>query len=251
MSIPQTENSTPPQALRLWDKLLIIVGEGTEAGTYASRVDDVLDDGLIVTDPEFMSGHVRLRRDLPVVVQFTRDDAVYQFESRITRRPERDNRAFLTLPRNFKRVQRRLFVRVEYREKVEYALVGPTTDWSGWPRSLEWTDSASCDISGGGMRIVGNEFAAVGTILLLRLRSFRDEGLPEYVFAVCRRVMREGKDVFLGLEFVISELIDRAAGAPESALLPAELRRFDHSVQNKLVVWIFQRQIHLRQKGLL
>jgi c-di-GMP-binding flagellar brake protein YcgR len=176
---------------------------------------------------------------------------VYQFESRIMRRPERDNCAFLTLPRNFKRVQRRLFVRIEYRERVEYALVGPTTNWSGWPRSLEWADAMSCDISGGGMRIAGDNFVAVGTILLLRLPSFKGEGLPEFVLAVCRRVMREEKAVFLGLEFLIRELMDRATGAPESALLPAELRRFDRSVQNKLVVWIFQRQIYLRQKGLL
>jgi len=249
--MPQTENVTPPQSLRLWDKLLIIVGEGAESGTYASRVDDVLEDGLIVTDPEFMSGHSRLRRDLPVVVQFTRDDAVYQFESRITRRPELDNRAFLTLPRNFKRVQRRLFVRIEYHEKVEFALVTSTTDWTGWPRSLEWTESISCDISGGGMRIAGNEFVAVGTILLLRLRNLKREGLPEYVFAVCRRLMREGKEVFLGLEFVMNELLDQTFGVPDLVLLPAELRRFDRLVQNKLVVWIFQRQIQLRQKGLL
>ena len=125
-------------------------------------------------------------------------------------------------------------------------------DWSCWEQALTWVEAQASDISGGGMRIAGaDESISVGSILLIRIRRFRQEGLPEYVFAVCRRVLTEKEEKSLGLEFVLVDRLEQLASVPLPAALPPALTRFNHAAQNKLVVWIFNRQIALRQKGLL
>jgi len=252
MSATRTESSVLPQPLKLWERIVVVVGEGAEAGRYASRIEDFAGDCLVITEPQFLSGNTLLRDGLHVSVQLTRDDAIYQFESRISRGSESTNgQALLSAPHDFRRVQRRLFVRIGMRERVEYAIVTSTVDWSCWQQSLTWVEAQTIDISGGGMRIEATEEVAVGSLLLLRLRSLRPDMLPEFVFAVCRRIMNDHEGKSLGLEFVLAERLDRTPGAPPPVMLSSPLTQFNNAAQNKLVVWIFNKQIAMRQKGLL
>jgi c-di-GMP-binding flagellar brake protein YcgR len=253
MNSSGTESSVLSPPLKLWERIVVVVGEGSDAGRYASRIEDFVGDSLVIAEPQFNSGHTLLRDGLSVTVQLTRDDAIYQFESRISRGGAGSSaQAILSPPRGFRRVQRRLFVRIEMKERIQYALLTSKIDWSCWEHTLTWVEARASDISGGGMRIAeAGEDVSVGSLLLVRLRRFRQEGLPEYIFSICRRVMDDKTGKSRGLEFVLVERLDQFASAPLQVVLPQVLTRFNRAAQNKLVVWIFNRQIILRQKGLL
>jgi hypothetical protein len=83
------------------------------------------------------------------------------------------------------------------------------------------------------------------------MRGSQLEAFLSNAFAICRRTIRVNEEDQIGLEFVTADRIPRVVEVVTSGAVPTELRRFDRSVQNKLVVWVFQRQIELRQKGLL
>lgn len=240
------------QPLKLWEKLLIIVGTGQEAGTFVGRIEDMIDGGLVVTAPEFISGKTLLRDDLSVVVQITRDDAVYQFNSQIRRHHgSTAGHVFLTAPRNFRRVQRRLFVRIQWHEPIEYARLSGPVDWGLFPGSCTWHATVMHDISGGGLCVTTASEMNAGDIVLLRLPKMKASGFPEYIFAVCRRVFESNGINQMGLEFILEESLDTALSAIHISAPSTQVRQFTRPVQNKLVVWIFQRQVELRQKGLL
>lgn len=239
------------QPLKLWERLLIMVGNGPDTGTYVGRIEDFIDGSLLVTAPDFVSGKTRLRDEMFVSVQITRDDAIYQFDTQIRRYERPGGHVLLAAPRNLRRVQRRLFVRIEWRADVEYALVSDTTDWSLFPGSLSWNATVTHDVSGGGVRLSAATPVPVGSVVVLRWRGRQREGFPDYTFAICRRIWEEAGDVHSGLEFILDDRLGSVLGEETAKKVPAQARRFDRAVQNKLVVWIFHRQIELRQKGLL
>lgn len=241
-----------PQPLKVWEKVVIIVGEGPDAGTYITRIEDFVQDSIRVTNPEFVSGNILLRDDIPVLVQITRDDAIYQFEAVIKRDQSMPgDHVLLIHPHDARRVQRRLFVRIGVSEQVQWAAITPVVDWMAWRSSLKWNDTMSHDVSGGGVRISAKELMSIGTLALCKLAFFRPSGLPEYIFAVCRRTIPHGSDTHAGLEFLTADRIDRNVSAIVTGAVPPELRQFDRAAQNKLVMWVFQRQVELRQRGLL
>jgi c-di-GMP-binding flagellar brake protein YcgR len=239
------------QPLKLWEKLLIMVGNGPDAGTYVGRIEDFIDSSLLVTAPDFIAGKTLLRDDLVVTVQITRDDAVYQFESQIRRHGRSGGNVLLAAPRNFRRVQRRLFVRIEWREDIEYALVSDLTDWEFFPKSLTWHRTVTHDFSGGGVRLSAATPVPAGSVVLLCWLKRPRDAFPDYTFAICRRIWDEAGAVHSGLEFILDDQLGTVLGEAMARKIPTEARRFDRAVQNKLVVWIFHRQIELRQKGLL
>ncbi|RKX25695.1 MAG: hypothetical protein DRP45_05340, partial [Candidatus Zixiibacteriota bacterium] len=102
------------QTLRVWEMIRIIVGEGSDAGHYRARIEDMVPESLVITAPVFVSGKTLLRHGLSVNVQITREDAAYGFQSvvRVEKTPG-GRRTTLTPPTEMRRVQRRLFARAE------------------------------------------------------------------------------------------------------------------------------------------
>jgi c-di-GMP-binding flagellar brake protein YcgR len=252
MTTSQVTTLMLSQPLKVWEKIMIVVGDGADAGTYVGRIEDFADGVLVVTAPEYLSGKTLLRDDIPVVVQITRDDAIYQFDSHIFRHKAGGaEHVKLSAPRNFRRVQRRLFVRIQLREIIDFAPITMSTDWSLWPNCLTWHESVAHDISGGGVRITAPQPIEVNSVVLVRMRGCQLDALLGNVFAICRRAMRIDDEDQIGLEFISSDRIAKMVESITPGTVPTELRRFDRSAQNKLVVWVFHRQIELRQKGLL
>ena len=231
--------------------MLIMVGDGPTAGTYVGRIEDFIEGDVLVTAPEFFAGKTLLRDDLGVTVQFTREDAVYQFESHIRRREPSGGNVLLSSPRNFRRVQRRHFVRIEWREEIEYGSVTDSIDWQFFPESLGWRRTVTHDFSSNGVRLSAPTPVPVGSIVLLRWVKRRNDAFPDYTFAICRRIWEEAGTVHSGLEFILEDQLSVVLGTETAGKIPPSARKFDRAVQNKLVVWIFHRQIELRQKGLL
>jgi len=248
----QAVNSNPVADLKIWDKVCIIVGEGREAGVYQTRIVDIINGGIVVMNLEFVSGHTLLRNNTPVVVQFTREDAAYQFHSRVrVQGAEETRRVLLSPPRGFRRVQRRMFARVDFTVRVSYTPLPVDSKWDVWLGGGVWTDTTSVDVSAGGLLVRLSSKATVGQLFAFQIRNFGKAGLPTTLIAICRRTfVRDGQSL-AGFEFLLSNELNRYLSRSDLHHLPHEYKQFDQRTQDRLVTYLFHKQIELRQKGLI
>ncbi len=249
MQFVQTKFSQP---LKIWEKIRIIVSSGTESGEYEARIEDFINGGIVITKPEFVQGKTLLRDDSPVLVQFTREDAAYQFVSRIKRASLKGaSRTLLAPPRSFQRVQRRLFVRIETSTEVAYAPIVAEGKWDNWKDGLHWKNSRCVDISGGGVLLKATDELRTGMLLLMKLEFFKKHDLPDWVVGICRRVFSKEGQHLAGVEFLLANQLLEFLSRKILAQLPESVTEFDTITQNRLVSDIFSEQVELRQKGLL
>ena len=238
--------------LKVWERLRIITGEGSSAGVYTARIEDVINGGIVVDNPEFVSGNTLPRQGMAVVVQVTREDAVYQFHSQVRSQGSgKLKRVILTPPTRMQRVQRRLFARVEISSRVRFATYYPGFEWTDWREKTPWSDSFLVDISGGGALIKTPESVPDGSLLLVEIELFAQSNLPEVVFSQSRRHVRADKDWLCGVEFILAADLGRHVNQGELKRMPEELRQFTGRKQDALVTHLFQKQIEQRQKGLI
>ncbi len=238
--------------LKMWDKLRIIVGEGREAGVYDTRVEDIINGGVVVSDPEFISGHTLLRNNLPVVVQVTREDAAYEFHSRIRVSGEGvSKRVILTPPLRFQRVQRRMFARVELNNKISYAAVPAAFDWEDWEKCLTWYQTRATNVSAGGVLVHFTEPVKTNDLILVRIDMFAEADLPPVLISRVRRVFTSEEKRYGGMEFILAEQLGDEFPRPIIKQIPDCLKNFGYQQQDRLVTFLFHKQIELRRKGLI
>ena len=237
------------QLFRVWEKITLLVGEGEAVGIYEARIEDFINGGIVVTQPEFVRGGTRLRDRMPVVVTFTREDAAYQFHSRIAkRRLRRARQMVLSPPTRLQRVQRRLFVRIDTSTRALYTSVVPHQDLKN---DLVWLESRCVNISGGGALITVQDKVDVDSLLLLRLEFFEVQGLPGTVAAKCQRRADNDNLRQVGVEFILAERLARHFQKETLRHLPQVIKEFTRPKREELVARIFSEQIEMRKKGLL
>ena len=238
--------------LRIWEKICIVVGEGREAGIYEARVEDILNGGIVVTEPVFVSGHTLLRNGVAVAVQITRDDAAYQFFSNIRiQNTGASKRAHLSPPRGLKRIQRRLFARVDMSAPLLYSRITPDFDWAEWPAGVERHASSLVNISGGGLLMTIDTDVARNDVILLSLELLKEAEIPVELLAVSRRVFERNDHRYCGVEFLMTDDLGTHLGTAEVSKVPEKVCRFNDRFQDKLVTFLFHKQIELRRKGLI
>ena len=248
----QPVRSKNDHILRVWEKITIVVGEGIDAGIYEARVEDFLNGGIVVTQPEFISGRTLLRQDISVIVQITREDAAYQFHSRVkVQGSSASKRIILAPPNKMHRRQRRRFVRVEFPVVVTYAEFSPGTNWSNWKKELVWHDSYASDISAGGIQMKLNDKISQEGLLLLEIDILKKERLPEIIVGECRRTFEREGESFAGVLFLLADDLRKHFRESELAQFPTAFKQFDDKCQNRLVTYLFHKEIELRQKGLI
>jgi c-di-GMP-binding flagellar brake protein YcgR len=240
------------QPLKLWEKLELVVGEGDEAGLYWTRIEDFINDGIIVAAPQYIKGQTLLRDGCDVMIIITRQDAAYKCYSRIRSLGSKDdNRYLLSPPRRVDRVQRRSTVRIEMLTRIQYADLVPVMEWEDFEDRCEWHESASVDISAGGVLMKAVSEVGVDQRLLLKIDLFAEIDLPEIVAGVVRRTVEGKQQRLVGVEFITAEALDKIFKAEELQRLPKSVRAFNRRAKDRLTNYIFQRQIEMRQKGLL
>jgi c-di-GMP-binding flagellar brake protein YcgR len=238
--------------LRVWEKIELQIGDGPEAGHYLARIQDFINGGIVITDPEFLSGGSLLRENTAVIVMVRREDAMYQFVSTIKRVLGKGGRQFiLSPPRRFERVQRRMFVRVDLHSKLSYARIVPLGDWQSYDDRLAWHQSRTYDLSGGGNLFHSVDEVPVGELVLLRMEYLKELQLPETIVAQAHRCALVKGEWQCGVQFVLSDTLSAHLEPREIAALPASIRRFDRNAQNRLSTAVFALQVELRKKGLL
>jgi len=247
ITLPQSN-----QPIRLWEKIQIVVGDDVNTGTYVARIEDIVSEGIIISNPEFVSGNTRLRDNCEVRGLLTREDAVYQFFARIKKISIKGVGYFLlTDPESFSRVQRRQYVRLELFRDITYTVIKKDRKDSLTKRTLNWQQAKTLNISGGGVLIKCQEVIKRNIILLLKSKLFIEIGLPVTISCVCRRSFKDEQTYNCGLEFIRCDRLLDYFTRSELDQLPESIRFFDHTAQNKLVTYVFQQQIDMRKKGLL
>ncbi|MBU2532123.1 MAG: hypothetical protein KKB37_05255, partial [Alphaproteobacteria bacterium] len=86
---------------------------------------------------------------------------------------------------------------------------------------------------------------------LLKVMFFGEVGLPLALGAICRRTENSKGVLRVGIEFIRAEHLTKFFNEGQRRILPESASFFDQTMQNKLVNYIFQEQVRLRQKGLL
>lgn len=244
------KQSTEP--LKLWEKIEIVVGEGPSAGHYAARIEDFQEHGVVVTPPELVSGNTLLSSGCICLVMLTRDDAVYKFSTRIRTVETLNHRLYvLDPPQNVRRVQRRQYVRIDLWEKTRFAIVEKYAENKEGESDLQWDDGIIIDFSAGGVLLRSSDEIAVGAILTLSLDFLSEPNLPQIIAAVCRRSFTRDGLAMAGIEFLRRDLLDRVCNSAQLKRLPEAVRSFDKVAQNRLVTYVFKREVELRGKGLL
>jgi c-di-GMP-binding flagellar brake protein YcgR len=238
--------------LKVWDKLRIIVGDGRQAGHYDTRVEELINGGVVVSDPVFISGHTLLRNNVPVIVQITRADAAYQFHSRVRVSGEKSpRRIILTPPRRFQRVQRRMFARVELHNRVSYSRLPDSFDWEDWEKRLSWQQSRASNISAGGILLELREPVKTNDLLILKISLLAEFELPSTLPARVRRVFTHEEKRYAGVEYILAEQLEDNFSKQTIRRLPNQLKNFGYHQQDRLVSILFHKQIELRLKGLI
>ncbi len=239
--------------LKVWEKVRIIAGEGSDAGVFESRVEDIVDGGIEVTYPELVSGGVLLRQGLTVRVQITREDAAYEFSSVIRSHGKGivGRRVILTPPTSLRRIQRRQFARINISSRVEYARFRAAANWDAWRTDLTWRRTQSVDISGGGVLLKLVEGVPRESLLILKIDFMPKIGLPEAIIGVCCRECVHHANLCCGVKFLTASDLPRYVDQKVFGQLPRELKEFDTQAQDRLVTHFFHKQIELRQRGLI
>lgn len=242
-----------PNDLKVWEKIVLIVGEGRTAGKYVARIENIINGGIVITPPEFVDGSTRLRDNLDITVVVTRQDAAYEFSSRIKQRKAGTGEgfAFLTPPRSIRRVQRRQFVRIDLVSDVSYIVWQPGIDWTSETTDDAWRHSRTIDISAGGVLVRADETLQVDDLVVLRPALFAELGLPATVLGLCRRTTADDHGRLAGLEFMARAELRRRFSSELLKKLPESILEFNAMAQDKLARHLFDRQIELRNKGLL
>lgn len=244
--------STATGKIRIWEKLEILVGEGSGAGKYVARLEDLRSGLLVISAPEFISGSSLLRNGADCTVIVTKEDAIYEFSSTITVVENQGRRTYLLRePERLRRVQRRQFVRIDLRRILAIALIGRKNRISESIAMPSWQKTTTVNISGGGMLIDLPQEMAAGDLILVKAGFFPEIGLPIAVAAVVRRVQRIDKTLRAGIELLRGDQLHLHMDAAGLKLLPESVTFFDQIAQNKLVNYVFREQVKLRQKGLL
>lgn len=238
--------------LAIFDKIRLIVGEGSEAGIYQSRIEDLVNGGVVISDPEFISGHSLLRSGIDVCVQITRRDAAYQFYSRVhSQKSGGLKQVILTPPRRLERVQRRMFARVDLATRITYGMLPDNLDWSDWEQQLTWHKTLSANVSGGGVMMRLPELIKQGQLVAMQVEVFAEANLPKYVLAVCRRSFRSEDFIYGGFEYIRAEDLSLHFKSGDLTKVQSIFKAFSNQSQDKLVTLLFNKQIEQRQKGAL
>lgn len=236
------------QPLKIWEKVEIIIEDKKKRGLYISRIEDFVADCIIIAVPEFMGGQDILKDDCIVTVQIPKDDAVYQFSTRMRSLKSHKSKSYMLFPPvNIQRKQRRQHVRIEFSAQVKFAVIDDSVDSD----KFKWQTAKTINLSGGGMLLKASEKIKKGDVLLLKTEIFSKLKIPQPLLGYCCRSFREKNNYFYGVEFVACERVSQYINKKLKKILPESINNFDHKAQEKLVFYIFQEQVELRKKGLI
>lgn len=248
-STMQTPMLKTVEAIRVDDRLTLIVGQEPTLSLFEATVLNIVNGSVIVSDPTYVEGNLKLKPGLPITIQLCRGGSVLQCESAIHSIKEGEmNEVVLNPPRSFQSVQRREYVRLDFRRDVLFALVPNDIRWRDWEDQLVWHKATTCDLSGNGLLLEKADEISEGTLLLLRLPFFGEIGIGHPVMAICRRAPARERGLPVGVEFILGRSLGEHLAKDDLSMLPRAAVQFDILEQVKLSHFVLSRQIRRRRE---
>ncbi len=242
LSIPKI-----PEPLIIWEKIELFTSLDPNAGLYVARIEDFVDDGMIITQPELIKGDILLRDNCEIILDITKTDAIYRFHSVIQKQNNNGRpKYFLSKPSFIKRIQRRDFARVVYSTSVEYTLFNEQ-----YNNKQKWYKSYSWDISGNGILIETKDFVKQNSLVLLKIKLFEELGINLPVLGRTHRVLLDNNIRLSGIGIITSSEMQGFEKKYPLNKVEKLVYNFDNIAQEKLIKFIFNEQIDQRKKGLL
>ena len=239
LSIPKIS-----ERLIIWEKLEIFTSADKNAGMYVARIEDFIDDGIIITQPELIKGAQLLRDNCDIIMHVTKTDAIYCFHALIQKQMNNGREQYILSNLTFvDRIQRREFARVKYSTAIEYTLFDEQySNKQKWHRSYSW------DISGNGILIETKEFVKQESLILLRIQLFEelDIGIP--ILGRTHRTLLDNHTRLSGVAFISkTDILGFKMNYPIDLVHNLE-KNFDSIAQEKIVTFVFNQQIKQRKK---
>ena len=196
---------------------------GPYKGSYQSKIAAVEDNQIKILPPYNDGGIVPLRSGREINILYTGKDAAYKFKTRVIDRIK-ENIPLLIIepPEQIVRIQRRDFFRLDVKIDVKYRKL----DEERKPLE-EYIATKTCDLSGGGARIVLESDLEEEDIVELLIDIDEIKNIP------LRCKVRETYNLPNG----------KAAGL--------EFIEINRKVRDLIIGWLFDYQRELRKKGLL
>lgn len=217
------------ETLRIGQRVEIDVDLPGFTGTYSSRVEDMTDTSLTLALPSRARLFVPLTKGQTIIVSFWGDSVHYSSETRVLERRTKPLPVVIVeRPTNFKRHQRRNFVRFDARLPLQFYRI---QDREPPEESPEVFTVETTDISGGGVSFLTSMRLEMKCRLQLELALPGDK--PVKAIGSVVRVVNNPRSVRkryrVGVSFLVIEERDR----------------------DRIIKFIFARQRELRRKGLL
>ncbi|KAA3637812.1 MAG: hypothetical protein DWP97_00095 [Calditrichaeota bacterium] len=237
-----------PEPLTVWEKVEIYTSDDETKGIYISRIEDFIDEKIVIAHPDFIDGHTRLQNLNEVLIWVTKSDAIYQFVATIEKiENDSKSRYVLSNPKFIRRIQRREFVRVRISDIIEYLPVMEGTS----VENGQWRKSLFQDLSGSGVLCEVSPDITEGTYLLLRSVIFSKLGIKQPVLARVCRIEKVNNGCFAGIEFIRKDVFENISSSVSEKIKTITENNFDFLMQERLVSFVFHHQVELRKKGIM
>ena len=250
-STPATRKRIDDAELKLWDKLDLEFFDGEQTGLYVARIEDIREEGLIISRPEWQTGEPLFAEGAACLTTYYRRICAYQFGSRIVRSMTEDKKRLYVLspPLAIKRLQRRRLVRVDFTTPFQFAEISAVESYGGHLDLLQWEKATTLNLSAGGIGCHMSREVDKGTLLAIRLTL---HGLGR-TFETLGRVARcaSGDDTgmwYVGIELFTREEMTSRTHNVNLSMIPDSLKQFSEWERNMLVNFIFNEEIKIRRK---
>lgn len=209
--------------LKINQKIDLEVKSGPYQGKYLSKVAEVEGELIKVSAPFVKGELVPLRKNQPLTIFFTGNNAAYKFNAVVVSRVSKPV-ALLILKKagSINRIQRREYFRIDAGIDVKYRLL----DHDGEPVG-DIREVTTIDISGGGLKLIVDENLSKGTLIGM----FVD--LPNID------------------DTMITGRVINNYNLTDITAIGVEFVEIDHYTRENIISWLFDYQRELRKKGLL
>lgn len=221
--------------LQINQRIELEVNSGEYAGTYLSRVEEIGENDVKIAIPVEKGSIIPLRLKTPVTITLLAKDAVYSGNSFIIGRLLEPIPVLVLLkPKEYRRIQRRDYVRIDVKlpVKVEISLGNNQEETAV-------INTHTSNISGGGMMLVIQKSELNGVDIPLDSTIELTFEIPEenYTVQAIAQVVRSTKEV--------------SAKNEEELIVGARFTLIEEKAREEIISYVFKRQRELRKLGLI
>lgn len=224
--------------LKVNQRIEIVVIDEAYRGSYLSRVEHMDEKQVLFAMPMSRGSLVPIRTGTNVSVVYFDELAVYEFQAKVERH-QHDNLPVLRvrLPQEVKRIQRRAYVRLEASIRVGLFVQVEEDE------SVTILSGETADISGGGMRLhlAKNDFSVL-------YNKFGGDALAGQKF---KMILYINEPQLGRAELELLGEIIRFGIIGNSYWLAISFAVISEKNRDRIISYIFKKQLELRNKGLI